>query len=210
TVLAPTGTIGLLMDCDTTGVEPDFALVKFKKLAGGGYFKIINETVPRALTALGYNEGQVNDMFTYAKGTGSFQGAPFINAKTLAEKGFSIEELKKIEKSLAAAFDIRHAFSSWNIGEEALTRLGFTLDEAQKQGFCLLSRLGFSNDQIEAANRHICGTMTLEGAPHLKEEHLPVFDCANRCGPTGKRFIAPMGHVRMMAAVQPFLSGAIS
>jgi ribonucleoside-diphosphate reductase alpha chain len=210
TVLAPTGTIGLLMDCDTTGVEPDFALVKFKKLAGGGYFKIINETVPRALKALGYSETQVKDMFDYAVGTASLKAAPHINHETLTAKGFTAEDLATVEKQLASAFDINHAFSPWVIGDKGMQRLGLGLDEAKDHGFNLLKALGFTAEQIDAANRYVCGAMTLEGAPHLKEEHVAVFDCANRCGPNGKRFIAPMGHVRMMAAVQPFLSGAIS
>lgn len=209
-VIAPTGTIGLVMDCDTTGVEPDFALVKFKKLAGGGYFKIVNESIPVSLRNLGYGKLQIRDIVEYAKGKGTFNGAPYINHETMLAKGFTKEDLKTIDKAASSAFDIRYVFNSFTLGEECMKNIGFTRQQFTKQGFDLLKELGFTDDQVEEANKYVCGTMTVEGAPHLKEEHLPVFDCANRCGNSGIRFIQPQAHIRMMAAVQPFISGAIS
>jgi ribonucleoside-diphosphate reductase alpha chain len=210
TVLAPTGTIGLLMDCDTTGVEPDFALVKFKKLAGGGYFKIVNQSVPKALHRLGYDEQEIDRIIRYAVGNGTLQGAPHINDSSLHTKGFTDPELNAIEKSLPNVLDIRQAFGRGMLSDELLTRLGLSMAEREKPGFNILPFLGFTDQQIEEANLYVCGTQTVEGAPALKAEHLPVFDCANRCGSRGTRFIKPMGHVRMMGAVQPFISGAIS
>jgi ribonucleoside-diphosphate reductase alpha chain len=210
TLLAPTGTIGLLMDCDTTGVEPDFALVKFKKLAGGGYFKIANQSLKPALRNLGYSEQERADILTYVLGTLSLEGAPYINRSTLKERGFTDADLDRIEAALPGVFELGFAFSPWSLGEEALSHVGVTMAEASAPGFDLLRHLGFSRSQIEAANEHICGTMTVEGAPHLKEEHLPVFDTANKCGKKGTRFIHHMGHIKMMAAAQSFLSGAIS
>ncbi|MBI4372669.1 MAG: vitamin B12-dependent ribonucleotide reductase [Candidatus Omnitrophica bacterium] len=210
TVIAPTGTIGLLMDCDTTGVEPDFALVKFKKLAGGGYFKIVNQSVPAALRKLGYSESEIKDMIEYVMGTASLKHAPWVNDNALHTKGFTSEDIAKIESKLAGVFELAHAFAPWVLGEEALKRLGFKPEVYKQPNFNLLEVLGFSAAEIEEANRVVCGTMTVEGAPHLKAEHLPIFDCANKCGKYGERFIAPMAHVRMMAAVQPFISGAIS
>jgi ribonucleoside-diphosphate reductase alpha chain len=210
TVIAPTGTIGLVMDCDTTGVEPDFALVKFKKLSGGGYFKIINQSVPQALRNLKYNEAEIIDIVNYAKGHASLKGAPYINEETLFEKGFLPAELEKLNAAMASAFEIGFVFNVYTLGEDCLQRLGFTADQYHDFGWSLLEALGFSDDEIDAANTYICGTMTVEGAPLLKEEHLPVFDCANKCGHTGRRFIHAHGHIRMMAAAQPFLSGAIS
>ncbi|MBI5168513.1 MAG: vitamin B12-dependent ribonucleotide reductase [Candidatus Eisenbacteria bacterium] len=210
TVLAPTGTIGLLMDCDTTGVEPDFALVKFKKLAGGGYFKIVNQSVPLALKRLGYDEAETERIIRYAVGHGTLQGAPHINDSTLHNKGFGDLDLATIEKVLQNVLDIRQAFGRGILGDDLLTRLGVGMVEREKPGFHALHFLGFTDSQIEDANKYVCGTQTVEGAPGLRAEHLAVFDCANRCGTVGTRFIQPMGHVRMMAAVQPFLSGAIS
>lgn len=209
-VIAPTGTIGLLMDCDTTGVEPDFALVKFKKLSGGGYFKIVNQSVPHALRNLGYSETEISEIIAYASGKASLAGSPFINRDTLLAKGFLEQEIQTIENASAAAFDIRYVFNVWTLGENCLRRLGIEPVKYYAGSFDLLTELGFTEQQIEEANTYICGTMTLEGAPSLREEHLAVFDCANRCGNTGTRFIHPEGHIRMMAAVQPFLSGAIS
>ncbi|MFQ5720235.1 MAG: vitamin B12-dependent ribonucleotide reductase, partial [Acidobacteriota bacterium] len=209
TVLAPTGTIGLLMDCDTTGVEPDFAPVKFKKLAGGGYFKIVNESVPRALRTLGYSAEEVRDMVTYARGTQSLSGVPFVNRETLLARGLLAEEIDRVEAALPSALNLAGAFNRHVLGDDALRRLDFDLATAPS-GDHLLAALGYTTAEIEAANDTVCGAMTLEGAPHLRDEHLAVFDCANRCGNRGTRFIAPMGHVRMMGAVQPFLSGAIS
>jgi len=209
-VLAPTGTIGLLMDCDTTGVEPDFALVKFKKLAGGGYFKIVNQSVPAALSRLGYSHAEIERIVRYALGTGSLEGAPHIHREALRAKGFTLAEIERIEKTLPTTLDVRGAFMRGLLSDETLTRLGVSQAEREKPGFNVLPFLGFTDQQIDEANATICGSQTVEGAPGLKREHLPVFDCANRCGPNGTRFIQPMGHVRMMAAVQPFISGAIS
>lgn len=210
TVIAPTGTIGLVMDCDTTGVEPDFALVKFKKLSGGGYFKIINQSVPVALQRLGYSAKEVDAIIKYAVGAGTFAGAPHINHQTLSGKGFIAEEIKKLDAAVASAFEIGFVFNVYNLGEECLQRLGFKPEQYFNFEWSLLEALGFTDEQIEAANDYVCGTMTVEGAPYLKQEHLPVFDCANKCGKKGQRFIHAHGHIRMMAAAQPFISGAIS
>ncbi|MBO9199128.1 MULTISPECIES: vitamin B12-dependent ribonucleotide reductase [Niastella] len=210
TVIAPTGTIGLVMDCDTTGVEPDFALVKFKKLSGGGYFKIINQSVPTALKNLGYQTREIESIVKYAVGAGTFLGAPHINHQTLSEKGFIAEEIKKLDAAVASAFEIGFVFNVYTLGEECLQRLGFKPEQYFNFEWSLLEALGFSDEQVEAANDYICGTMTIEGAPFLKAEHLPVFDCANKCGKKGERYIHAHGHIRMMAAAQPFLSGAIS
>jgi ribonucleoside-diphosphate reductase alpha chain len=210
TVIAPTGTIGLVMDCDTTGVEPDFALVKFKKLSGGGYFKIINQSVPAALKNLGYSEKETEAIIKYTVGSASFSGAPFINHQTLSEKGFIAEEIKKLDDAVRAAFEIGFVFNRFSLGEACLERLGFTADQYNDWNFNLLEALGFSEEQIDAANDYVCGTMTVEGAPYLKPEHLAVFDCANKCGKKGERYIHAHGHIRMMGAVQPFISGAIS
>jgi ribonucleoside-diphosphate reductase alpha chain len=210
TVIAPTGTIGLVMDCDTTGVEPDFALVKFKKLSGGGYFKIINQSVPVALRNLGYSEKQTEAIIKYAAGAATFAGSPFINHQTLSEKGFIADEIKRLDAAVASAFDIAFVFNKYTLGEECLQRLGFAPEEYNDFEWSLLDALGFSEAEIEAANDYVCGTMMLEGAPGLKEEHLPVFDCANKCGKRGQRYIHAHGHIRMMGATQPFISGAIS
>ena len=230
TVIAPTGTIGLLMDCDTTGVEPDFALVKFKKLAGGGYFKIANASLKPALLALGYAEEQAKDILTHVlgalrlevpmpdaegelprKGAKSGSGGPGTFADFLMEKGLTPDEITRIEATLPGVFELPFAFNAWALGDEAISRLGFDPAEAKgASGFNLLARLGLTPNQIETLNELICGTQTVEGAPHLKDEHLAVFDCANTCGKKGKRFIAVEGHIRMMAAAQPFISGAIS
>ena len=210
TVIAPTGTIGLVMDCDTTGVEPDFALVKFKKLSGGGYFKIINQSVPAALKNLGYSQKEIDSIIKYAVGSKSFAGAPFINHQTLSEKGFIASEIKKLDEAVNTAFEIGFVFNKYMLGEECLQRLGFTPDQYNDMEWSLLEALGFTDEEIEAANDYVCGTMMLEGAPLLKDEHLPVFDCANKNGKKGKRFIHAHGHIRMMGATQPFISGAIS
>jgi ribonucleoside-diphosphate reductase alpha chain len=209
-VLAPTGTIGLLMDCDTTGVEPDFALVKFKKLAGGGYFKIANQSVAPALRHLGYDDDQVEEVVEYIVGTSSIDGAPHINRESLIGKGFDEEDLAKLEKALPGVFELRHAFNVFTFGEPTLQRLGFEVDEYTGWDFNLLRALGFGNKEISEANDHICGRQTIEGAPHVKEEHLSVFDTANKNGKYGERFIHHNGHIKMMAAAQPFISGAIS
>jgi ribonucleoside-diphosphate reductase alpha chain len=210
TVIAPTGTIGLVMDCDTTGVEPDFALVKFKKLSGGGYFKIINQSIPAALKKLGYSPEQMDAIVKYAKGHGTFAGAPYINHQSLSEKGFIAEEIKKLDTAIESAFEIGFVFNVYNLGEECLQRLGFKPEQYFAPDFNLLEALGFSDAEMDAANDYACGTMTIEGAPYLKDEHLSVFDCANKCGKKGQRFIHAHGHIRMMGAVQPFISGAIS
>ena len=211
TVVAPTGTIGLVMDCDTTGIEPDFALVKFKKLAGGGYFKIINQAVPGALRTLGYRENEIAEMEAYAVGHGSLKQAPAINESTLAAKGFTPEILAKIEGGLGAAFDMKFVFNRWTLGDEFLNgALKIPTDKLNDPAFDLLGHLGFSKKDVELANEHVCGAMTLEGAPFLRLEHYPVFDCANPCGRKGKRYLSVESHIRMMAASQPFISGAIS
>ena len=210
TCIAPTGTIGLLMDCDTTGVEPDFALVKFKKLAGGGYFKIANQSLAPALKKLGYSASQIDDILTYVVGRKTLAGAPAINHETLTRKGFDDAAIQRVEKALEAAFDISFAFNKGILGNELLEKLGVTAAQLEDWGFDLLKHLGFTKADVQAANDYVCGTMTVEGAPHLKDVHLPVFDCANRCGRTGQRFIPYAAHIDMMAAVQPFISGAIS
>ncbi len=211
TVIAPTGTIGLVMDCDTTGIEPDFALVKFKKLAGGGYFKIINRSVPEALATLGYNADQISEIEKYAVGYGSLENAPVISLDALKAKGFTEEALKAVEDAMANVFDIKFAFNQWTLGEDfCKNTLAITAEELANPEFNLLTKLGFTDEDIEKANLHVCGTMTLEGAPYLKDEHLSVFDCANPCGRIGKRYLSVDSHIRMMAAAQPFISGAIS
>ena len=210
-VIAPTGTIGLVMDCDTTGIEPDFALVKFKKLAGGGYFKIINRSVPAALRKLGYREAQIEEIVAHAVGHGSLGNAPGVNHTALVGHGFGPEEIAKIEAALPSAFDIRFVFNQWTLGEAFLTgTLGIPPAKLADPSFDLLRHLGFSRADVEAANDHVCGTMTLEGAPHLDPAHLPVFDCANPCGKKGRRFLGVESHITMMAAAQSFISGAIS
>ena len=210
-VIAPTGTIGLVMDCDTTGIEPDFALVKFKKLAGGGYFKIINQSVPAALEKLGYGSAQIEEIVSYAVGHGTIGNAPAINHTTLAGHGFGANELAKVDAALKQAFDIRFVFNQWTLGEAFCTQvLGIPTEKLNDPTFDLLRSLGFSKADIEAANDHVCGTMTLEGAPHLKAEHYGIFDCANPCGKKGKRYLSVNSHIHMMAAAQSFISGAIS
>ena len=211
TVIAPTGTIGLVMDCDTTGIEPDFALVKFKKLAGGGYFKIINRAVPEALRTLGYRESEIAEISAYAVGHGSLAQAPSINHGSLMARGFTPEAIQKVEAGLGTAFDIKFVFNRWTLGDDFLTgTLGVPAAKLDEASFDLLAHLGFSKKDVEVANEHVCGAMTLEGAPHLKSEHLPVFDCANPCGRKGKRFLSVDSHIHMIAAAQPFISGAIS
>ena len=210
TVIAPTGTIGLLMDCDTTGIEPEFSLVKWKKLAGGGYFKIVNQSVPTALKGLGYDSKQVQDIIAWVTGTTSLQDVPHLDHAALRAKGLTDEDIVRVESALPKSFEISHAFAPNILGTAAMARLGIAEDEAADPGFDLLSRLGFSPQQIAEAHEVACGRMTIEGAPHIKDEHLAVFDCANKCGRTGQRFLAPMAHVRMMESVQPFISGSIS
>ncbi len=204
TVLAPTGTIGLLMDCDTTGVEPDFALVKFKKLAGGGYFKIVNESVPEALRRQGYAPELAREIVEHVTGTNTLKSQAPVCGPALAERGLTPEEIARVEEQLPRVFELAHAFNPVTLGEAAYRRLGIRAEED------VLRKLGFTAAEIERSNDVLCGRMTVEGAPHLREEHLPIFDCANRCGRQGTRYIHWMGHIRMMAAVQPFISGAIS
>ena len=211
TVIAPTGTIGLVMDCDTTGIEPDFAIVKFKKLAGGGYFKIINRVVPEALENMGYGQDQIDDIIRYAVGHGSLEKCQSVSINALKDKGFDDATLAKLAGALESAFDIKFAFNRFSLGDDfCRDTLGFTDAQLNDFNFDMLAALGFSKDEIEHANTHVCGAMTLEGAPHLKDEHLPVFDCANPCGRLGKRFLSVDSHITMMAAAQPFISGAIS
>ena len=209
-VIAPTGTISLVMDCDTTGIEPDFALVKYKKLAGGGYFKIVNQSVPKALTNLGYTDAEIAEISSYIKGYASLNGCPRINRASLKTKGFTDEKVDVVESGLETAFDITFAFNRYTLEDDFLRTIGFTDEQLEDPSLNILAELGFSKEEIEEANLYVCGTMTIEGAPYLKKEHLPVFDCANRCGKLGKRYIEYMGHVKMMAAAQPFISGAIS
>ncbi|MAF47168.1 MAG: vitamin B12-dependent ribonucleotide reductase [Rhodospirillales bacterium] len=210
-VIAPTGTIGLVMDCDTTGIEPDFALVKFKKLAGGGYFKIINHAVPVALQRLGYSEDEIGDMIKYAVGHGTLEGSPALDHAALRQRGFDDDAVTAVENALADAFDIKFVFNKWTLGSSFCTEtLGFSEDQLEDISFDMLRELGFSKDEVAAANTHVCGAMTLEKAPHLREEHLPVFDCANPCGRDGKRSLSPESHIRMLAVAQPFISGSIS
>ncbi len=210
TVIAPTGTIGLLMDCDTTGVEPDFALVKFKKLSGGGHFKIANQSIEPALKNLGYTQKQIKDILNYVLGHLTFKGAPHLGQDELKAKGFTDEDLVKTEACLPSFFELAFAFSPWTLGEACMQRLGFAKETWQNPKFNLLRALGYTKKQIREANEYICGTQTIEGAPHLREDQYAVFDCANKCGRTGARFIHHLGHIRMMAAAQPFISGAIS
>ncbi len=210
TVLAPTGTIGLLMDCDTTGIEPDFALVKFKKLAGGGYFKIVNQSVPKALKRLGYSDAQVADIVSFVSGTNTFTGAPHVGRKYLLEKGLEERELEMAEQALRGVFDVGQALGPWVIGTDAFERMGIKAEVYNQPSFHLLKHFGFTPKEVDEVNQVVIGRMTIEGAPHMRVEDLPIFDCANRCGKTGKRFLPAMSHVRMMAAAQPFLSGAIS
>ncbi|MGB7511559.1 MAG: vitamin B12-dependent ribonucleotide reductase [Pelodictyon phaeoclathratiforme] len=209
-VIAPTGTIGLVMDCDTTGIEPEFAIVKFKKLAGGGYFKIVNQSVHKALERLGYTPAQIDDIEHYCKGHGTLSGSPSLNRQWLKSRGFPDDKIEIVESQLEAVFDIRFAFNKWILGEDFCAALGFTEEQLNNPDFDMLLALGATEQDTELANDYICGTMTIEGAPHLKLEHLPVFDCASRCGRKGLRYIKHMAHVRMMSAVQPFISGAIS
>ncbi len=210
TVIAPTGTIGLVMDCDTTGIEPDFAIVKFKKLAGGGYFKIVNQSVEKALRRLGYTEKQIEEIEKYCKGHGTLVGCPSINRASLKLKGFTDEKIEEIDKQCDNVFDLRFAFNKWSLGEDFCKKLGFTAEQLDDPNFDMLVALGFGKEEINRANDYVCGTMTIEGAPYLREEHLPIFDCANKCGKYGKRFIPYAAHIHMMAAAQPFISGAIS
>ena len=210
-VIAPTGTIGLVMDCDTTGIEPDFALVKFKKLAGGGYFKIINQSVPAALEKLGYGSAQIEEIVSYAVGHGTIGNAPGINHTSLVGHGFGVNELAKVDGALGSAFDIRFVFNQWTLGLDFCTNvLGIPVEQLNSPTFDLLAHLGYSKKDIDAANDHVCGAMTLEGAPHLDPSHYHVFDCANACGKKGKRYLSVNSHITMMAAAQSFISGAIS
>jgi ribonucleoside-diphosphate reductase alpha chain len=211
TVIAPTGTIGLVMDCDTTGIEPDFSLVKFKKLAGGGYFKIINASIPPALAKLGYEPARIDDIVRYCRGSGTLAGCPHINPGSLKAKGFTDDAIKKVEAALPGAFELTFVLNRWTLGDDFLRdKLGIRADVYEGPTFDLLAHLGFTKPQIAEASQFVCGTMTIEGAPHLKAEHYPVFDCANKCGKIGKRFLNTESHIRMMAAAQPFISGAIS
>ena len=209
-VVAPTGTIGLVMDCDTTGIEPDFALVKFKKLAGGGFFKIINQSIPAALKALGYPSEEIEEIVHYAVGRGTLAGCPTIDHQALMLRGFDDDAIDRVEKALPISFDIQNAFAPHILGEGFLKKLGMSDEELANWNLDVLDRIGFSGDDIDTANTWACGTMTVEGAPYIQQKHLAVFDCANRCGRNGTRSIAYDGHILMMAAAQPFISGAIS
>src|SRR3546814_179139 len=208
-VVAPTGTIGLVMDCDTTGIEPDFALVKFKKLAGGGVLKIVNNGVPRALRTLGYADSEIDAITRYAVGHATLKDSPAVGHEALHAVGFTDEAIGRIEAALPGAFEVKFAFSRFNLGDEFCRGIGISDDQLDDPSFDMLAHLGFSSADIEQANLHACGTMALEGAPHLKPEHLPVFDCANPCGRIGTRCLSTDSHIEMMAAAQPFISGAI-
>ena len=210
TVLAPTGTIGLVMDCDTTGVEPDFALVKFKKLAGGGYFKIINQAIPQALEKLGYTSEQIAEIVAHTVGRGTLAGCPTVSHEALRERGLDDEAIARVEAAIPTSFELKHAFAPHVVGRETLLKAGLTDEELADWNLDVLARLGFTTDDVEQASVWACGTLTVEGAPHLADEHLAVFDCANKCGRRGARFIRYEGHILMMAAAQPFISGAIS
>ncbi|NDB79947.1 vitamin B12-dependent ribonucleotide reductase, partial [archaeon] len=210
TVIAPTGTIALIMDCDTTGIEPDFATVKFKKLAGGGYFKIVNNSIKPALIKLGYSEEEIRSIEKYCVGHGSIRDAPYINFESLRSKGFGDEQLNALESNAKGAFEIKFIFNKFVLGEDFCKSLGFSDEKMNDPSFNMLKELGYSNSEIAAADEYLCGTMTLEGAPHLKGEHYKIFDCANKCGKKGTRYIHHDGHIKMMAAAQPFISGAIS
>lgn len=207
TVLAPTGTIGLLMDCDTTGIEPDLALVKHKKLAGGGSLKIVNASVERALARLGYTDAERRAILVWILGTRSFREAP-LNHAHLRALGFDAEDIARVEAALPRAFELTEVFSAKVLGAALLARLG--LAESKDPASAFLANLRLSPSRLHELEVHVLGHATIEGAPHLKPEHLPVFDCANRCGRDGTRYLAPEAHVKMMAAAQPFLSGAIS
>ncbi len=210
TVIAPTGTIGLIMDCDTTGIEPDFSLVKFKKLAGGGYFKIINESIPPALRRLGYTTEQTDQIIRYCRGSGSLKDAPHVNHDSLRDRGFTDEALDTIESSLQGAFDIAFLFNAGTLGEEFVASLDISEEKLAQSQFNILKALGYTSEEIRVANHYALGTMCIEGAPWLKKEHYPIFDCANRCGRIGERYLSAESHIRMMASAQPFISGAIS
>lgn len=211
TVIAPTGTIALVMDCDTTGIEPDFALVKFKKLVGGGYFKIVNQSVGVALRTLGYSSSQIEEIEKYIIGHQTLKNAPYINHETLKQKGFTDIELMNIEGRLSNLFEIKHAFTSWTLGEKFCKEvLNLSEKQISDPDYNILKHLGFTNEQIDSCEEYVCGTMTIEGAPHIKHDHYKIFDCANKCGKKGKRFISTLGHLKQMASAQPFLSGSIS
>ena len=211
TAIAPTGTIGLLMDCDTTGIEPDYALVKFKQLVGGGTVKIINRSVPRALRKLGYTGPQISQIEQYALGHGTLDGSPVISCDDLRHEGFGERQIEAVELALKSAFDVSYVFTREVLGESFMRgTLGFNDDQLDQSGYRTLRDLGFSDEDVHRANLFCCGTMTLEGAPHLLHEHLDVFDCAAPCGRVGSRALSVAAHIEMMAAVQPFVSGAIS
>ena len=211
TVIAPTGTIGLVMGADTTGVEPQFSLVQYKTLAGGGSLRIINRGVPNALGRLGYSESESLEIEEYIMGTGRLSDCPALSSERLKDAGFDSKVLSSIESKFADVFDLRSAFAPSILGKKFCTdTLGLTEAQLNDPFFDTLGSLGFTAEDIEAANDHIFGHNTIEGAPGLKEEHLPVFDCATPCGKYGKRSIAWDAHVNMMAAAQPFISGAIS
>lgn len=211
TCLAPTGTTGLVMDCDTTGLEPDFALVKFKKLVGGGYFKIVNQSIKPALKKLGYMDEEIKAIIQYVVGRQTLKNAPFVNHETLKAKGFTEEIISRVEILLSGIFELKYAFTKWTLGEKFCTdALGLAKEKLDNTELNVLEMLGFTKTEIEKANEYVCGTMTVEGAPYLQDKHLCVFDCANKCGIKGKRFISMKGHIYQMAAAQPFLSGSIS
>lgn len=211
TVIAPTGTIGMQMDCDTTGIEPDFALVKLKTLAGGGMLRIINQSVPLAVERLGYDEAQRDDIIRYMLGNGTLVEAPDVNRESLKRKGLSGEVIDQLEQAIPTTTSLKMLVTPLHIGEEyCLEKLDVTQEQVTSPAFDLLEHLGYETDEVQAADDYVFGRLTVEGAPHFKEAHLAVFDCANRCGRYGTRSISWHAHVRIMAAAQPFISGAIS
>ena len=211
TVIAPTGTIGLVMGADTTGVEPAFSLVQYKTLAGGGSLRIINRSVSNALRRLGYSNSETEAIEEFIVGTGRLSGCPTLSAERLKDLGFTAARVRGIEKKMSDVFDIRSAFSPSILSEQFCTgTLGMSKAQYEDSFFDTLGYLGFTTTEIDAADEHIFGYGTIEGAPGLKDEHLAVFDCATPCGKYGKRSIDWPAHVRMMAAAQPFISGAIS
>ncbi|MEC8875369.1 MAG: vitamin B12-dependent ribonucleotide reductase [Candidatus Thermoplasmatota archaeon] len=211
TVIAPTGTIGIVMDCDTTGIEPDFALVKFKTLAGGGMLRIINQSVPLALNRLGYDTVQSNEIVDYIVGTGTFEGSPEINRESLQRKGLTPEVIDSLESQIDRFTSLDLLITPSSVGNDfCRDKLRVEDSHLEDWDFSLLSHLGFTKEQITASNDYVFGRLTIEGAPHIKEKDLPVFDCANKCGQYGTRSISWSAHINMMAAAQPFISGAIS
>lgn len=209
TVIAPTGTIGMVMDFKTTGLEPQFSHIAIKQLAGGGVWRLVNEDISKALLILGYSADEINAISNYLVGHGHLNGPISLNTQWLYSKGFIQDDIQMVEASLKKSFSIRQAFARYALDENLFARLGVSSADYENPTFDLLKHMGATDAQIEEADKFACGHITIEGAPALKEEHLHIFDCAMPCG-DGVRFLSWQSHVKMMAAVQPFLSGAIS